>query len=130
MRAALVALGRSCSSRTVYPGCCPSMLAKWRFFGANKRINLRLPVSLTADDELYRPQRRIRIYYASPSTRTSAKPNACTCEPPRMSFQPAPGIPGFVARFVAQIPGDCWYSLVPIGTRRSSASPTSPNESQ
>ena len=38
--------------------------------------------------------------------------------------------PEFVARFVAQIPGDCWYSLVPIGTRRSSAVPTSPNESQ
>ena len=27
------------------------------------------------------------------------------------------------ARFGAQIPGDCWYSLVPIGTRRSSAVP-------
>jgi hypothetical protein len=35
--------------------------------------------------------------------------------------------PRFVARFVAQIHGDCWYSLVPIGTHRSSAVPTSPN---
>ncbi|GEM_PF-7024420 len=26
-----------------------------------------------------------------------------------------------------QMPGDCWSSLVPIGTRRSSAIPTSPN---
>jgi len=32
-----------------------------------------------------------------------------------------------VARFVAQIHGTRWYSLVPIGTRRSSAVPTSPN---
>ena len=35
--------------------------------------------------------------------------------------------PDFVARFVAQIHGTYWYSLVPIGTRRSSAVPTSTN---
>ena len=38
--------------------------------------------------------------------------------------------PGFGARFGAQIHGDYWYSLVPIGTRRSSAVPTSTNEYQ
>lgn len=38
--------------------------------------------------------------------------------------------PGLGARFGAHMHGDCRYPLVPMGTRRSSAAPTSPNEYQ